>query len=207
MRKKYAGIPLWAILAVGLAGGGLYLYRRKQAAANAAATAASQAPAAADQSTTGQDPFLIAYQAGQADGVSSYQSGVSAGVSVIDSILGMFPGGLEQTQGQSGSAAPSATTTSVPPATPPAKQAANTYPAGTKVGGGKETIQTPMWDPAAQTWLDPTDLGGVYTAGAHTAAGSAYGKGPRGKWTVIAGPGLTFTEVSPTGQHFAESLK
>ncbi len=91
--KRVAGLPLWMLMA-GVAGvGGLWWYRRRQAAT--AATAAAQTAATAAQPTAAPggtgDPFLVAYQAGEASGVSTYQAGVTSGISLVDSILGMFP--------------------------------------------------------------------------------------------------------------------
>ena len=90
MRKTLGGIPLWAY-AVAVAGVGLiYLRQRKAAAAAAQANqAAAPAPAAASASAT--DPVLIAYQAGEASGVSSYSQGVGSGIGLVESILGQFP--------------------------------------------------------------------------------------------------------------------
>lgn len=96
MRGRIAGFPVWLVL-LGVAGvGGLVWRQRKKSATVAQATQAQQQATTAQGTGGGQDPFLVAYQAGEASGVSTYSSGVSTGISLVDSILGMFPGGLEQ---------------------------------------------------------------------------------------------------------------
>lgn len=107
MRRTIAGVPLWIVLVV-VGGGGLYWYtRRQQAAAQAAAQAAQAAATPSNPSGTG-DPFLTAYQAGESSGVSIYSAGVGTGLSLVDSILGMFPASLSPT-------APTSPTGTAPP--------------------------------------------------------------------------------------------
>jgi len=91
-------MPVWMWLAAGVLVVGIYYYesKKKSAAASAAAAQASTAQAATTPTAAG-DPLLVSYQAGEASGVSTYQAGVTSGISLVDSIMGMFPGGAEQT--------------------------------------------------------------------------------------------------------------
>ena len=114
MRRTLAGIPVWAILVVGAAGG-YWVYRgRKTNQARAAAQ--SQTTAQAQPTGASQDPYLVAYQAGEASGISGYSAGVTSGISLVDSILGMFPAGAVAGQAGQAAAATSATAGAVQPA-------------------------------------------------------------------------------------------
>lgn len=125
MNRTVFGMPLWLVLLAVAGGGGYYLYdqRKKQAAAQASAAAASAQASAANTAAgsssaagtpTSMDPQLVAYQAGEASGVSAYSAGVTTGISLVDSIMSLFPGGAtEQTQANQ-----AATTAATPTANP-----------------------------------------------------------------------------------------
>ena len=92
LSQRIAGVPV-PVLAVLVGAVGLYLYR-KRAAAKTAAAGQQSAANSAQLATTGTsygDPVLTAYQTGEAAGVASYSAGVTSGISLVDSILGMFP--------------------------------------------------------------------------------------------------------------------
>lgn len=105
----------------------------------------------------------------------------------------------------SGTTPAKTTTTGTTPAKPAAATPSNPYPVGTRVTSN-ETITQSVFDQPEETWLDVTSMGGLYTSGAHNAAGSAYGKGKTGNWTVRPTSGVNLTEVDPTGKTFAEHL-
>lgn len=94
MKRTIFGVPLpLVIVAVGAAG---YLFWRQRQQSQQAATAAQTAATATAQQSSGAgatagDPALVAYQAGEASGVSSYASGVSQGIGLIESVMGQFP--------------------------------------------------------------------------------------------------------------------
>lgn len=144
MNRTMFGLPLWLLLGV-VGGGGYYLYdtHKKQAAAQAAAVAQAQQASAAKSSAggssmagtpTSMDPQLVAYQAGEASGVASYSAGVTTGISLVDSIMSLFPGGAtEQTQANQAAATaagPGPATLQNPQVVTPNATAGPTGPAG-----------------------------------------------------------------------------
>ena len=135
MRRTLAGIPVWAILVVGAAGGDWVYRGRKQNQARQMAAAQSQTTTHAAPTGASQDPYLVAYQAGEASGISGYSAGVTSGISLVDSILGMFPAGA--VAGQTGQAA-AATSATAGGAVQPAgvANAAPALPAQHMMGAG-----------------------------------------------------------------------
>lgn len=101
MKRSYFGVPLWGWLAAGGLAAGFWWYRGKKQAA-AAAQQTQQASQVQATGTSTLDPALVAYQAGEAAGVSTYSAGVTTGIGLVDSIMGMFPAGPTSAQaGQS----------------------------------------------------------------------------------------------------------
>jgi hypothetical protein len=168
------GIPLWG-WGIGALGVAYFAYHeqqksKQQAAAqqSAQATAAAQAANPTAQ-TPGSDPTLLAYQAGEASGVAGYSAGVSAGISLVDSIMGLFPGGTSAAQAGSAAATTTTSTTSGgSAATPSATQVGSGY----LYAGGSEAPVTSstgqqfeyVSKPAQETSLlaSPSTASGVY---------------------------------------------
>lgn len=163
-RKTVGGVPAW-MLAVALVAGVVIWRSRQTKAAAAAASAAPPQPAQGG----GGDPFLVAYQAGEASGVSTYQAGVSTGISLVDSILGMFPGGLEQSQSASGGGGAAAQATQPQPAL------------GKLVGAGYGGGLSP------QQGVVTTPQGTFSELGSEAAYGAAY----------LSNPGSVYYEPAP----------
>lgn len=118
MRNRIAGIPLWLFLLVGGGTAAFYVYKKRaatQAAAAQAASAAQPTQSAAASAGPSGDPLLLAYQSGEASGVASYSAGVTTGISLVDSIMQLFPGGAtEATQAASQATAPQPATITAP---------------------------------------------------------------------------------------------
>lgn len=88
---RVAGIPT-PLLILALAAVGVYVYRTRTKTAAAQQQTAANTAGLATTGTAAGDPVLTAYQTGEAAGVASYSAGVTSGISLVDSILGMFPG-------------------------------------------------------------------------------------------------------------------
>jgi hypothetical protein len=188
------------VAAIGLSGGVVIYEKRKKAAA--AATASTEAAAASSQqqadadtaNTPAGDPLLIAYQTGEASGVSSYSSGVGTGIGLVESILGQFP-----TVGSTSSApAPTPISQPSPPAASPAPASPSggvttTPAAATATTPGYGIVQTAL---GPMVWLGTIgsgkgfQVGGgapVYFGNAQAlATGSKYEKAPYDVYTPQA---------------------
>ena len=178
LSQRIAGVPV-PVLAVLVGAVGLYLYR-KRAAAKTAAAGQQSAANSAQLATTGTsygDPVLTAYQTGEAAGVASYSAGVTSGISLVDSILGMYPGST--TAGQAGQTAAQNIGGA---ATNPATTAAAPTPTVGTTGAGSSTGVAM-----------PTSPGQNYVKVSNPAAGGALASG--GTEVYLNVPGMPGTYV------------